>query len=1272
MSIKASFHRVLAVLLIFSITVQSAILVNDTFSDGNSQNQALPNSIRLYNGRAGTVRLDSPGSANFNVSLAGGSEGIWGFFTDGSPVALDVGDRLVARVDFSATITDATNNLTDIRFGVFDSLGTRNTANLTGGMNSSTFATDTGYATRFVPTPAGSSTPPFTLHRRNPTGAFTDPLSQLTSGTEYVDVAPVTGSVRNPVASGVPHTYTFTIERLSATETRLTAAITDSGTFNINATATETSATPHTTFDWFGFRIPTGRIADITITRWQAELIPAAPVITTQPTPADQTVSVGANVNYSVTATGSNLTYQWRKNGIAIDTTANPSAATANLQLLNVQTTDTGVYDVVVSNESGSVDSNDVNLTVTGGPVDPIPVIIDHPDDTTVVLNSPASLSVTATGNNLNYQWYKNGVIIPGANSSTLNFASAQLSDTGSYTVVVSNSGGAVTSNAAQLTVVSAMGATGLQPVNGASGVCTDTSLRITFDQVPVPGTSGTIRVYRENGTLYDTIDMSIDTVPGVNVPGNQSSRNIGGASINHNYYPILVNGNTASIVLHQALEYNQTYYVLMDAGPINDVNGAPFAGFTDPNAFRFTTKPAAPAPGTSQLAVSADGTGDFCTVQGAIDFVPANNPQRLTINVADGVYEEIVYVRSNKRMVTVVGQSRMNTIIRYANNENLNSGSLGRPTIGVDAPDFILETLTVHNSTTKINASGNTRQAEAYRGNNDRMLLDRVDLISFQDTLQIQAQGPQGGFVNESYIEGDVDFMWGQGPAYFRSSELKDVAPASRPQGYYTQVRNPSGRNGFVFVNSILSRGPDTPDSSAYFGRIDPDDFPFSQVLWIDSLIDSHIRPEGWLFNNPNLPATPANYPNIRYWEYNTRHLSTGLPVDVSMRHPLSRQMDATEAAFWRQPLNVLSNWVPALEGDVSPRGAQADGLFDVSDFIQIGRFAAGLDGPVPANEFQKADVSPVETKGDGSIDLFDFVLAGRVIAGVEEAKSAGGPTDPIAMAVARSGSKGGLQPAGVEKAKSTGGPTDPVTKTLARSGSKDVLQPAGARTMSVSSRDASRGNQVTIPIVVEAQGDENGFSFSLNYESTKLSNPVVQVGTDMAGAFLIPNTTQIGSVGVVIALPPQQTIAAGTRTIVTVRFDVAGDAPVGPSPITFSDSPTLRRTSNALAQPLATTYVNGEVNILAPTAAGVAISGRTLAANGRGISLVAVTLTAPSGESRTVLTNTFGHYRFEDVTAGATYIVSVRSARYRFSEPVRAVSVEDSIDGLNFVANR
>ena len=910
-----NLNKQFALALVFTLLLQSvaaaAAIVNDTFADANSQNQELSNnSVRLFNGRAGTVRTDAAGSVNFNIAAAGGSEGFWGFFTDGAPVTLGVGDRLTVSAKFSVQNVNATNLGADLRFGLFDSKGTRTTANTTGGINSPSFADDPGYATRLAGT-AASATPPFTVHRRVSPSA-TDPLANVISTTvaEYQALTVNGGSGRAPLANGVPYAFTFTVERASATETKVTVALTDGASLNLSTTATETSQTPATTFDWFGFRVPNGFASDVNFTQWSADYTPAAPVITAQPQPSNLTVQVGSSVTMSVAASGSGLSYRWMKNGAPV---VNGSAATPTLTLTNAQVSDTGSYTAVVSNAGGSTTSAPVQLTVSEGEVAPAPTITAQPADTTVTNGAPAALSVVASGEGLFYQWYKNGALIPGANAQSLNFEAAQVADAGTYTAVVSNSGGNVTSAPARLLVVSPMAAVGFGPAAGAADVNVDAQLKVTFDQAPQVGTSGKVRVFNAaDNSLVDTVDLGVDTNTGVHAPGPQSARPIGGSSWQFNYHPVIVEGNTATIYTKAKLAHGQSYYVTVEPGVITDAAGAPFVGVSDPTAWRFSTKAEGPAAGASTLTVAADGTGDFDTVQGAVDFVPANNAQPVTINVRKGRYTEIVYVRSNKRFVTVRGEDRNESVIQYANNENLNTGSGPRAAFGVDAPDFTLENVTVVNTTTRFNSENRTRQSEAFRGNNDRILLNRVNLKSFQDTLLLQSQTNQGGFVNESYIEGDIDFLWGTGAVYFRNTEVKMV----NSNAYYTQIRNGQGKNGYVFVNSRFTAAPGV--TGAYLTRIDPDQFPYSQVVLIDSVMGPHVRPEAWrLDDNARdgfaAPLTQEGYPNVRFWEYNSRD-EGGQPVDVSRRHPVSRQMTAEEAAYWREPANVLGGWTPEL----------------------------------------------------------------------------------------------------------------------------------------------------------------------------------------------------------------------------------------------------------------------------------------------------------------------------------------------------------------------
>ncbi len=326
-------------------------------------------------------------------------------------------------------------------------------------------------------------------------------------------------------------------------------------------------------------------------------------------------------------------------------------------------------------------------------------------------------------------------------------------------------------------------------------------------------------------------------------------------------------------------------------------------------------------------------------------------------------------------------------------------------------------------------------------------------------------------------------------------------------------------------------------------------------------------------------------------------------------------------------------------------------DGVLAVDDFTQIGRFVAGLDtpdAPTATNEFQRADCAPRGTQGDGVLAVNDFTQAGRYAAGLDAPQKAGGASQANSFAFSET-----------DAAKI--GQTDELTPNV------NLAVPRVVRVVNVS---ASPGNQVLVSIEVDANGDENGFGFTLNYDANKLSNPLVAQGTGTAGTFLIPNANTAGRVGVIDAFAPGATIQAGTRQLVTIRFDVAANAAGGNTPLTFGDTPVLRRVSDANAATLPTTFTDGSINILGPTAAGTSLGGRVLTANGRGISGVMIALTNSQGERQTAITNSFGYYRFNDVPSGQTYVLTASAKRFDFSSQTRVINLSEELTDVNFIA--
>jgi uncharacterized delta-60 repeat protein len=168
------------------------------------------------------------------------------------------------------------------------------------------------------------------------------------------------------------------------------------------------------------------------------------PTISVQP--VGQTIGVGSNFTVSVTATGNPaVAYQWRTNGMFIN-----GATASSYTVTNAQTSDAADYDVVITNSIGSITSSVATVSVVYYP----PTISQQPVGGNVLVGSNFTLNASASGTApFNWQWRTNGTPIPGANATNYAIISAQLTDAGSYDVVVANSTGSVTSSVAVVNV---------------------------------------------------------------------------------------------------------------------------------------------------------------------------------------------------------------------------------------------------------------------------------------------------------------------------------------------------------------------------------------------------------------------------------------------------------------------------------------------------------------------------------------------------------------------------------------------------------------------------------------------------------------------------------------------------------------------------------------------------------------------------------------------------------------------------------------------------
>ncbi|RZT06137.1 Immunoglobulin domain-containing protein [Duganella sp. CF402] len=208
----------------------------------------------------------------------------------------------------------------------------------------------------------------------------------------------------------------------------------------------------------------------------------SGPAISLQP--ASAIIPAGSNSVLSVVATGSGLTYQWYLGGAAI---ADATAATYTA-------TEAGTYYVVVTSSAGSVTSANAVITVSSAPV-----ITAQPSGATILTGTSQTLSVTADGLELGYQWYKDGTAIDGATRPTYAASAA-----GSYTVAITNTAGTTTSSAAVIAVSSSVTAPSInvQPVAQTVNAGTSATLWVT-----VNGVSPSYQWYRNDVAIAGATD---------------------------------------------------------------------------------------------------------------------------------------------------------------------------------------------------------------------------------------------------------------------------------------------------------------------------------------------------------------------------------------------------------------------------------------------------------------------------------------------------------------------------------------------------------------------------------------------------------------------------------------------------------------------------------------------------------------------------------------------------------------------------------------------
>jgi pectin methylesterase-like acyl-CoA thioesterase len=445
----------------------------------------------------------------------------------------------------------------------------------------------------------------------------------------------------------------------------------------------------------------------------------------------------------------------------------------------------------------------------------------------------------------------------------------------------VSGSGGGSAQAGAGGAVNLPPGVSALFPIPNSTGVCMDAPLSITFSSKPTLGATGKISIFAQASpnTALDTVDLATQKI----------SDTIAG-QLRNEVRPVFVDGNQVVVYFHQRkLSANTRYFITVSATAFLDSAKASVGAVSGSSAWSFTTGPSATA--SASLVVDRTGSGPLCTVQGAFDVIPANNSAARTITVKKGMYHEILFLKA-KQNITLKGEDRAGTVIAYPNNEQLNGGTAARAMFSANGTTgLVIENLTLYNTTPQ-----DGTQAEALKVQADQVILRSANFKSLQDTLLLTGRV----YVANSYIEGNVDFVWGDGITYFDQCEIKTVGRA----GAIVQSRNAAGY-GYVFVDSKLTS--DAGITGQVLARIDATEYPQSHVAFINCQMSSAISAKGWTIT----PAGTSQTGSLRFWEYQSTD-ANGSPLNVSGRDPASKQITAAQAAAMRDKATVFGGWNP------------------------------------------------------------------------------------------------------------------------------------------------------------------------------------------------------------------------------------------------------------------------------------------------------------------------------------------------------------------------
>ena len=288
--------------------------------------------------------------------------------------------------------------------------------------------------------------------------------------------------------------------------------------------------------------------------------------------------------------------------------------------------------------------------------------------------------------------------------------------------------------------------------------------------------------------------------------------------------------------------------------------------------------------PGITQtITVAKDGSGQFDTVQAAIDSISSNSAEPIRIDIKAGTYKEKLTIASRTHLC-LVGEDATRSILTYDDSNAKVGSTSGSASVLVSANDFSATQLTFQNS------YGSGSQAVALRTTGQRQQFLECRFVAYQDTLYVH-EGTQ--YFRDCYVQGNTDYVFGHATAILENCELRNVEKGSAVAAPNTEAGT---AYGIVFlgghftaasgISGVALARPWGADGAAAF---------------LDATLDGHISASGFTSMSGNDPA------NARFREYQ----STGAGANPSARP--SYQMSASEAANYTVSKIYGGAWTPS-----------------------------------------------------------------------------------------------------------------------------------------------------------------------------------------------------------------------------------------------------------------------------------------------------------------------------------------------------------------------